>query len=349
MSGLRLRTGVILRPGAAHRVRAQLLTYAWGDDTSLRLRLIMRQFLRVALREGPRNQSPPMRAFVDRRRLTGVSAALIANWRRRTECDTLHVADATNDATIRRAIASCKRPDIEHPPAQAGGFFPRRECRGVLLGAVQRPAASPFPARSGSRLPGTRAGGLRRQPGGRQPESAAHRPHAHATRHRASRSKAGLPPPGNWISPPAFGPAQSFRARPARHATGVNHAAAACTGRVAGVSPPWPGRHQRSPDGSRAWRITPPPAATCCLCRRLRPWKTPNWRPCSRAIAGVSGLPSNLVRAGGGAEPPAPDQTWCLMDIRSQAADAAPAVTHDPAGRGLIPLFGTRASKCCAR
>ena len=69
-------------------------------------------------------------------------------------------------------------------------------------------------------------------------------------------------------------------------------------------------------------------------------------------IAGVSGLPSNLVRTrwpAAGAEPPAPDQTWCLMDIRSQAADAAPAVTHDPAGEGLIPLFGTRASKCCAR
>ena len=67
-------------------------------------------------------------------------------------------------------------------------------------------------------------------------------------------------------------------------------------------------------------------------------------------IAGVSGLP-NLVRTRWPAagEPPAPDQTWCLMDIRSQAADAAPAVTHDPAGEGLIPLFGTRASKCCAR
>lgn len=54
-------------------------------------------------------------------------------------------------------------------------------------------------------------------------------------------------------------------------------------------------------------------------------------------IAGVSGLPSNLVRTrwpAAGAEPPAPDQTWCLMDIRSQAADAAPAVTHDPAGEG---------------
>ncbi|WZB70765.1 hypothetical protein WJ968_37075 [Achromobacter xylosoxidans] len=52
-------------------------------------------------------------------------------------------------------------------------------------------------------------------------------------------------------------------------------------------------------------------------------------------IAGVSGLPSNLVRTrwpACGAEPPAPDQTWCLMDIRSQAADAAPAVTHDPVG-----------------
>ena len=51
-------------------------------------------------------------------------------------------------------------------------------------------------------------------------------------------------------------------------------------------------------------------------------------------IAGVSGLPSNLVRTrwpAAGAEPRA-DQTWCLMDIRSQAADAAP-VTHDPAGR----------------
>ena len=58
-------------------------------------------------------------------------------------------------------------------------------------------------------------------------------------------------------------------------------------------------------------------------------------------IAGVSGLPSNLVRTrwpAAGAEPPAPDQTWCLMDIRSQAADAAPAVTHDPAGEGLIPF-----------
>ena len=58
-------------------------------------------------------------------------------------------------------------------------------------------------------------------------------------------------------------------------------------------------------------------------------------------IAGVSGLPSNLVRTrwpAAGAEPPAPDQTWCLMDIRSQAADAAPAVTHDPAGEGTDSL-----------
>lgn len=54
-------------------------------------------------------------------------------------------------------------------------------------------------------------------------------------------------------------------------------------------------------------------------------------------IAGVSGLPPNLVRThwpAAGVEPPAQSDTWCLMDIRAQTADAGPVVAHDPAGEG---------------
>jgi len=54
-------------------------------------------------------------------------------------------------------------------------------------------------------------------------------------------------------------------------------------------------------------------------------------------IAGVSGLPPNMVRThwpAAGVEPPAQSDTWCLMDIRAQTADAGPVVAHDPAGEG---------------
>ncbi|CAB3632455.1 phage neck terminator protein [Achromobacter dolens] len=80
-------------------------------------------------------------------------------------------------------------------------------------------------------------------------------------------------------------------------------------------------------------------------------------------IAGVSGLPLDLVRTrwpAAGVEPPAQTETWCLMDIRSQTADAGPVVTHDPAGEGsdsyvrhehievLCSMFGPRALRHAA-
>ena len=211
-------------------------------------------------------------------------------WRRRAECDTRHVADATNDATIRPGHCVLrKRPDEPHTHPRKRVLRPGYS-RSGNAGAFCLAPSSGLPPRhfllapgpvSPAREPAVEAAarwataGIRRTQAARTCNAAP----------RSSRSKAGLPPPGNWIPATGLRAGPSFRARPARHATGVNHAAAACTGRVAGVSPPWPGRHQRSPDGSRAWRITPPPAATCCLCRRLRPSKTPNWRPCSRAIS----------------------------------------------------------------
>ncbi|WYX07740.1 hypothetical protein WJ978_16440 [Achromobacter xylosoxidans] len=54
-------------------------------------------------------------------------------------------------------------------------------------------------------------------------------------------------------------------------------------------------------------------------------------------IAGVSGLPPSMVRThwpAAGVEPPAQSDTWCLMDIRAQTADAGPVVAHDPAREG---------------
>lgn len=54
-------------------------------------------------------------------------------------------------------------------------------------------------------------------------------------------------------------------------------------------------------------------------------------------IAGVAGLSPDLVRTrwpAAGVEPPAQTETWCLIDIRSQTADAGPVMIHDPAGEG---------------
>lgn len=80
-------------------------------------------------------------------------------------------------------------------------------------------------------------------------------------------------------------------------------------------------------------------------------------------IAGVSGLPADMVRThwpAAGVEPPAQTDTWCLMDIRSQTADAGPVVSHDPAGEGsdsyvrhedievLCSMYGPRALRHAA-
>ena len=133
-------------------------------------------------------------------------------WRRRAECDTRHVADATNDATIRPGHCVLrKRPDEPHPPAQAGftpRIFPLRECRGVLLapssGLPPRHfLLAPGPV-SPAREPAAEAAarwataGIRRTQAARTCNAAP----------RSSRSKAGLPPPGNWI------PATGLRAGP---------------------------------------------------------------------------------------------------------------------------------------
>ena len=249
-------------------------------------------------------------------------------WRRRAECDTRHVADATNDATIRPGHCVLrKRPDEPHTHPRKRVLRPgysRSGNAGAFFGAVQRPAASPFPARSGSRLPGTRASGLRRQPGGRQPESAAHRPHAHATRHRALRAaKPAFRLQATGFPPPAFGPAHLPGAsRPSRYRSEScrSRMHRPRRGRIAALARPPPA----VPDGSRAWRITPPPAATCCLCRRLRPRRR-------RTGGRVPGLyrrrPVWFVRLAGGR--PA---NLVPHGHPSQAADAA---CHTRSGRAV--------------
>ena len=260
-------------------------------------------------------------------------------WRRRAECDTRHVADATNDATIRPGHCVLrKRPDEPHTTRASGFYariFPLRECRGVLLapssGLPPRHfLLAPGPV-SPAREPAAEAAarwataGIRRTQAARTCNAAP----------RSSRSKAGLPPPGNWIPATGLRAGPIFRARPARHATGVNHAAAACTGRVAGVSPPWPGRHQRSPDGSRAWRITPPPAATCASAGVSAPRRR-------RTGGRVPGLYRRRVR------PAQQPGSYALAGGRRGTARARPDLVphgHPVTGRGRRSCRDTRSGR----
>ena len=53
-------------------------------------------------------------------------------------------------------------------------------------------------------------------------------------------------------------------------------------------------------------------------------------------IAGISGLPVNMVRSRWqpAATPPAATDNWCAVGITSQANDAGAVIRHDPAGDG---------------
>ena len=232
-----------------------------------------------------------------------------------------------------RAIASCASGPTNRTPTRASGFTPgysRRECRGVLR--RQRPAASPFPARSGSRLP--RHASRRR--GGSPVGDSRNPPHTgrtHMQRGTALFAQQSRPSASRQLDSrhrPSGRPNLSGRVPPVTlQGESCRMQAASRAYRRLARPPP------AVPDGSRAWRITPPPAAPVASAGVSAPGRRRTGAVFQGYIAGVSGLPQpgSYALAGGRRGTPAPDQTWCLMDIRSQAADAAPAVTHDPAGR----------------
>ena len=283
-------------------VRAHSLT-AWGGATrSLRLRLIMRQFLRAiaSCASGPQAKARRCGLLMsglrlrDRRHFRRASPRTAGD---AAQCDTLHVADATNDATIRPGHCVLrKRPTNQTPPRKR---FSRPDIPAGNAVCWRRPAPPPrhFLLAPGPVSP-AREPAAGRQPGGRQPESAAHRPHACNAAPRSSRSKAGLPPPATGFPPPAFGP-QSFRASRPRSES--------CRSRMLAASRAYRRLGPAATSGplTGAAHGAPPPAATCC---RSPPLEDAELEAVFQGyIAGVSGLPTWFVRAGRRpAEPPRP-------------------------------------------
>lgn len=136
-------------------------------------------------------------------------------WRRRAECDTRHVADATNDATIRPGHCVLrKRPDEPHTHPRKRVFLRPGYSRSGNAGAFCLAPSSGLPPRHFLLAPGPvspRHASRRLEAAARWATAGIRRTQAARTCNaapRSSRSKAGLPPPGNWI------PATGLRAGP---------------------------------------------------------------------------------------------------------------------------------------
>lgn len=134
---------------------------------------------------------------------------------RRIECDTHGVADATNDATIRPGHCVLrKRPDEPNTHPRKRVFLRPGYSRIGNAGAFCLAPSSGLPPRHFLLAPGPvspRHASRRLEAAARWATAGIRRTQAARTCNaapRSSRSKAGLPPPGNWI------PATGLRAGP---------------------------------------------------------------------------------------------------------------------------------------